>query len=93
MANSATTRGQPPTNTLNEQPPPTPAMAILEPIYNLPNHVIEKQKMYQNSTKPIMLRGPRGGLYVGTFGVLFAVGMASTVYAFGSLIVGNKKAE
>ncbi|KAF8961114.1 hypothetical protein BDZ97DRAFT_1921635 [Flammula alnicola] len=75
-------------------------MAILSPLYNLPNHVLEKQKMYQassiqllfsTSTKPIMMRGPRGPLYVGVYGTLFAVGMVSSLYAFGSLILGKKK--
>ncbi|KAJ3516812.1 hypothetical protein NLJ89_g890 [Agrocybe chaxingu] len=65
-------------------------MALLSPLYSLPNHVLEKQKLYQNSSKPIMLRGPRSNLYVGTFGVLFTVGMVSTVYAFTSLVRGKK---
>ncbi|KJA29663.1 hypothetical protein HYPSUDRAFT_31627 [Hypholoma sublateritium FD-334 SS-4] len=68
-------------------------MSILSPLYNLPNHVLEKQKAYQNNTKPIMLRGPRAGLYVGVFGALFTVGMLSTTYGMFNLITGNKKEE
>ncbi|EDR12701.1 uncharacterized protein LACBIDRAFT_311423 [Laccaria bicolor S238N-H82] len=64
-------------------------MSLLSPIYNLPNHVLEKQKMYQNNTKPIMLRGPRSNLYVGTFGVLFGVGMLGTLYGAYSLTKGK----
>ncbi|KAF9476991.1 hypothetical protein BDN70DRAFT_881706 [Pholiota conissans] len=66
-------------------------MAILSPLYNLPNHALEKQKYYQNSTKPIMYRGARGPLYVNTYKALFVLGVVGSVYGFGSLILGNKK--
>ncbi|KAF5321692.1 hypothetical protein D9619_000703 [Psilocybe cf. subviscida] len=68
-------------------------MALFSPLYNLPNHALEKQKMYQSSTKPIMMRGPRSGLYVGTFGVLFSVGMVATTYAIYNIVAGNKSEE
>ncbi|KAF8806254.1 hypothetical protein BYT27DRAFT_7191571 [Phlegmacium glaucopus] len=67
-------------------------MALLTPIYNLPNHVLEKQKLYQTSPKPIMLRGPRSGLYVGVYGALFVTGMVSTLFGLNELFRG-KKAE
>ncbi|KAF8165692.1 hypothetical protein B0H34DRAFT_794057 [Crassisporium funariophilum] len=67
-------------------------MAILSPLYNLPNNVLEKQKMYQNSARPIMMRGPRSGLYIGVYGAMFAVGMVSTLYSLTSLVKG-KQAE
>ncbi|TFK43885.1 hypothetical protein BDQ12DRAFT_719064 [Crucibulum laeve] len=65
-------------------------MALLTPLYNLPNHVIEKQKHYQNSHKPIMLRGPRGRLYVGVYGVAFTAGVAGTVFSLYQLVKGKQ---
>ncbi|KAF9567435.1 hypothetical protein CPC08DRAFT_703325, partial [Agrocybe pediades] len=65
-------------------------MSLLSPLYNLPNHVLEKQKAFQNSSKPLVLRGPRAGIYVGGYAALFTVGMLSTVYACGNLIAGKK---
>ncbi|TFK25975.1 hypothetical protein FA15DRAFT_703269 [Coprinopsis marcescibilis] len=66
-------------------------MALLTPLYNYPNHVLEKQKMYQNDHRPIPLRGPRGKLYVGVFGVLFTVGMVSTTMGTWQLIKGKSE--
>jgi len=67
-------------------------MALLTHLYNLPNQVLEKQKHYQNSPKPIMLRGPRSALYLGVYGALFVAGMATTVFGMSEMVVG-KKAE
>ncbi|KAF9534589.1 hypothetical protein CPB83DRAFT_901571 [Crepidotus variabilis] len=64
-------------------------MGLLTPLYNLPNQVPAKQKLYQNSAKPIMLRGPRSGLYVGVYGALFVTGMVATTFSIGSLVKGK----
>ncbi|KAH9482323.1 Cytochrome c oxidase subunit 7, mitochondrial [Psilocybe cubensis] len=65
-------------------------MSLLSPLYDMPNQSLEKQKYYQNSRKPLILRGPRAPLYVGAYTALFAVGMASTLYACAGLVLGNK---
>ncbi|KIM46540.1 hypothetical protein M413DRAFT_24248 [Hebeloma cylindrosporum] len=65
-------------------------MGILTPLYNLPNNVLEKQRMYQNTHKPIMLRGPRSNLYVGAYTALFITGMLGTAFAATSLVRGKK---
>ncbi|KAF8914313.1 hypothetical protein CPB84DRAFT_1758947 [Gymnopilus junonius] len=64
-------------------------MSILSPLYNLPNHVTEKQRAYQASTKPLIWRGPRQHIYLPAFFTLFAAGMASTVYAAFHLAKGK----
>ncbi|PPQ70708.1 hypothetical protein CVT26_014632 [Gymnopilus dilepis] len=64
-------------------------MSIFSPLYNYPYHIIEKQKYYQTSTKPLIMRGPRQHIYVPAFMVLFSAGMASTVYAMVHLAKGK----
>ncbi|KAF9057819.1 hypothetical protein BJ165DRAFT_1521164 [Panaeolus papilionaceus] len=66
-------------------------MGLLSPLYNLPNNVLEKQKLYQNSSKPIMTRGPRSGLYLGVYGALFVAGILSTTYAGVTLVKGKSE--
>ncbi|KAF5333074.1 hypothetical protein D9611_002735 [Ephemerocybe angulata] len=64
-------------------------MGILTPLYNRPNYVVEKQKMYQNSPQPLILRGPRAKLYVGTYAAIFSVGMVLTTVGSWQLIKGK----
>ncbi|KAF8622056.1 hypothetical protein AX15_007207 [Amanita polypyramis BW_CC] len=64
-------------------------MIFLSPLYTKPNNIIERQKIIQSDLRPIMLRLPRSGLYVGTFGVLFTVGMLATTYGCVSLVKGK----
>ncbi|KAF8343684.1 hypothetical protein F5887DRAFT_971656 [Amanita rubescens] len=64
-------------------------MILLNPLYNKPNNITEKQRIYQSDTRNVMWRLPRSKLYVGTFGTIFVVGMFSTVYGVASLIKGK----
>ncbi|RXW25802.1 hypothetical protein EST38_g11 [Candolleomyces aberdarensis] len=64
-------------------------MGLFTPLYNLPNHVLEKQKMFQNDARHIIFRGPRARLYVGGFSALFAVGMIGTTYGTFQLVKGK----
>ncbi|PFH50132.1 hypothetical protein AMATHDRAFT_61587 [Amanita thiersii Skay4041] len=66
---------------------------ILNPLYNRPNYVVEKQRAIQSDTRPVMLRLPRSKLYVGSFGALFTVGMFATVYGITSLVKGKQSSE
>ncbi|EAU84198.1 hypothetical protein CC1G_08128 [Coprinopsis cinerea okayama7 len=65
-------------------------MGLLTPLYNLPNNVLEKQKRYQNDTRPLPLRGPRAKLYVGVYAVLFTAGMIGTTVGSWNMIKGEK---
>jgi len=64
-------------------------MGLLTPLYEKPNHVLEKQHFYQNSANPLIFRGPRQRLYIGTYSVLFAGGMLATLFACTSLVKGK----
>ncbi|TEB37099.1 hypothetical protein FA13DRAFT_1726233 [Coprinellus micaceus] len=64
-------------------------MALFSPLYNLPNHVVEKQKRYQNDTRAIYLRTPRSRLYFGSYIALFTVGMSATTIGAWQMIKGK----
>lgn len=68
-------------------------MIILSPLYEKPNRVVERQKVYQLDTRPVYLRLPRSRLYVGVFGALFTVGMVSTTYGIVHLVKGKQATE
>ncbi|KAL9713043.1 hypothetical protein Ac2012v2_004284 [Leucoagaricus gongylophorus] len=64
-------------------------MSFLTPLYEKPNHVLDKQRYYQASSSLVHLRGPRQRLYLGAYAVLFAGGMLSTFFAATSLVKGK----
>ncbi|KAG6868126.1 hypothetical protein C0993_007330 [Termitomyces sp. T159_Od127] len=64
-------------------------MVLLSPLYNKPNRIIEKQRLYQNDPRKIMYRLPRSGLYLGIYGALFTASSIGTVYGIYSLIRGK----
>ncbi|PVG03668.1 hypothetical protein CPB86DRAFT_379837 [Serendipita vermifera] len=51
-----------------------------------PNHILERQKVYQASHAPIYLRAPRSRLYVGSFFAGFAVAMVGTSFSIYKLV-------
>ncbi|KIJ56490.1 hypothetical protein M422DRAFT_773288 [Sphaerobolus stellatus SS14] len=65
---------------------------MLDGIVNKPNHVPERQRMYQHSTTPLYIRGPRAKLYYGLFLVGFSVGIVGTGAGIVSLIKGKPTA-
>ncbi|KAG5648748.1 hypothetical protein DXG03_000095 [Asterophora parasitica] len=62
---------------------------FLEPLYNKPNTILERQKAFQNDPRKIMYRLPRSQLYLGTYAALFTVGMVGTTYGIWSLVKGK----
>ncbi|KAJ7070041.1 hypothetical protein C8F01DRAFT_1246191 [Mycena amicta] len=66
-------------------------MALLNFIYNRPNRVLDLQKQYQADTRHIFLRPAGAKQTLAVYGVLFACGMASTVYGIGCLVTGYGK--
>jgi len=53
------------------------------------NLVLERQKAYQHSHKPIYYRPPRSGLYLGLYKSGFALGVAGIAYSAYSLVKGK----
>ncbi|KAF8592593.1 hypothetical protein K439DRAFT_22839 [Ramaria rubella] len=51
-----------------------------------PNRVLQKQKEYQTSTRPLYLRGPRARLYLGVYMVGWSAGLLGAVVGMYSLI-------
>jgi len=66
-------------------------MAIDDFLIQAKNRVPDLQRQYQASSTPLYLRGARGKLYFNSFVTLWTIGVAGTLYGFGSLIVGKKK--
>ncbi|KAI0776191.1 hypothetical protein BD413DRAFT_610864 [Trametes elegans] len=66
---------------------------MLNSIVYKPNHVVERQKLVQNSHAPIYYRLPRSKLYVGSYYAIFTVGMLSTAFGAFQLIRGKPAAE
>ncbi|KAJ7098651.1 hypothetical protein B0H15DRAFT_945160 [Mycena belliarum] len=66
-------------------------MALLDFVYNRPNRVLELQKKYQADTRPIYLRPAGARVTLATYGVLFSLGMMSTLYGMGCLVTGYGK--
>ncbi|KAF5363591.1 hypothetical protein D9756_000302 [Leucocoprinus leucothites] len=64
-------------------------MGVLTPLYEKPNHVLEKQRFYQNNPNALYFRGPRQRLYIGTYSILFAGGMLATLFGVTSLVKGK----
>ncbi|KAI0053693.1 hypothetical protein FA95DRAFT_1600834 [Auriscalpium vulgare] len=62
---------------------------VLDALVHKKNLVIERQKQYQASHKPIWLRPARSRLYIGLYNATFAVGMAGVAYSAYSLIRGK----
>jgi len=58
---------------------------FLDSLVNRPNTVLEQQKVFQSSHKPIYTRPPRARLYLGMYFSLYAVGMVGTAYGIYSL--------
>lgn len=58
-----------------------------------PNHVLERQRLVQNSHEPIYYRLPRSKIYVRSYYATFAVGMAYTIYGAYSLVKGKPATE
>ncbi|CDR45109.1 CYFA0S16e02256g1_1 [Cyberlindnera fabianii] len=54
------------------------------------NHVIELQKLYQSSTKPLWMRHPRSKFYIYPFWGLFWSVNAVTTYYLGRAVLGIK---
>lgn len=54
------------------------------------NRVIELQRLYQHSSKPLWWRHPRSGLYLYPFYGLFAVALAVPLVYTGRAILGIK---
>ncbi|KAF8076759.1 hypothetical protein FPV67DRAFT_431188 [Lyophyllum atratum] len=65
-------------------------MLLLNPLYNKPNRVLEKQKAIQNDPRKIMYRLPRSQLYLGIYGASFVVGMLGTTWGIYSLVRGKQ---
>lgn len=55
-----------------------------------PQRVIRLQKLYQNSDKPLWLRGPRSKFLVYPFYGLFAVSTSISLWYTGRAIAGIK---
>ncbi|KAN0126734.1 hypothetical protein V8E52_000374 [Russula decolorans] len=53
------------------------------------NIVPERQRVYQNSHKPIYYRLPRSGLYLGLYKTGFTLGVAGIFYSAYSLVKGK----
>ncbi|KAI5958355.1 COX7 [Candida theae] len=56
-----------------------------------PQRIIELQKRYQTTPKPLYLRGARSALLVYPFYALFAVTTAVPLYYTGRAIIGLKE--
>nr|GAT46535.1 predicted protein [Mycena chlorophos] len=67
-------------------------MALLDPIINRPNRVLELQKKYQADPRPVFLRPAGAKQTLVVYGAIFATGMLSTVYGIGCLVTGYGKA-
>ncbi|RDB20067.1 hypothetical protein Hypma_012900 [Hypsizygus marmoreus] len=68
-------------------------MFLLAPLYNKPNHILEKQRALQSDPRKIMYRLPRSQLYLGVYGAAFTVGMLGTLYGVFSLLRGKPAKE
>ncbi|GLB34165.1 putative cytochrome c oxidase subunit VII [Lyophyllum shimeji] len=66
-------------------------MLFLNPLYNKPNRIIEKQKLIQSDPRKIMYRLPRSQLYLGVYGASWVVGMVGTTWGIYSLIKGKQQ--
>ncbi|KAF8660524.1 hypothetical protein AX16_001603 [Volvariella volvacea WC 439] len=62
---------------------------MLSALYNKPNAILEKQRIYQNDHRNVIRRLPRSGLYLNLFGIGFVAGMIGTTYGVVSLIKGK----
>ncbi|KAH3903593.1 cytochrome c oxidase subunit VII SCDLUD_001237 [Saccharomycodes ludwigii] len=54
------------------------------------NHVIQLQKLYQSSTKPLWWRNPRSAFYMYPFWALFTFTAVAPFYWVGRMLVGKK---
>lgn len=54
------------------------------------NNVIEMQKLYQSSTKPLWMRHPRSKFYVYPYWALFWASMGVSLYYTGRAVLGIK---
>jgi len=62
---------------------------MLDTLTHKKNLVLERQKAYQHSHKPIYYRPPRSGLYLGLYKSGFALGVAGIAYSAYSLVKGK----
>ncbi|KAL5527480.1 hypothetical protein ACEPAG_6271 [Sanghuangporus baumii] len=60
---------------------------VLDYLVNIRNKVPEKQRFYQNNTKPLYVRTPRGTFFMRTWFTGLAVGLAGASYGVVQLIL------
>ncbi len=56
----------------------------------MPNRVIQLQKFYQSTKKPIYLAHPRAKFYLVPYGAAFTLSLGATFYYLGRAIFGLK---
>ncbi|KII94663.1 hypothetical protein PLICRDRAFT_169395 [Plicaturopsis crispa FD-325 SS-3] len=66
---------------------------MMKLLVNRPNRIIEKQRAFQASTKPIYYRGKFAPAIVNTYWVAYAGGLALTAYGAFNLVMGRKVEE
>ncbi|KAL5530335.1 hypothetical protein ACEPAF_6592 [Sanghuangporus sanghuang] len=64
---------------------------VLDYLVNIRNKVPEKQRFYQNNTKPLYVRTPRGNFFMRTWFTGLAIGLAGASYGVVQLILGKSK--
>ncbi|KAI0254823.1 hypothetical protein BJV78DRAFT_1183144 [Lactifluus subvellereus] len=62
---------------------------MLDALVHKKNVVPERQRVYQQSHKPIYYRPPRSGLYMSLYKSGFAVGVVGIAYSAYSLVKGK----
>ncbi|KAL5487960.1 hypothetical protein ACEPAI_6068 [Sanghuangporus weigelae] len=60
---------------------------VLGYLVNIQNKVPEKQRFYQNNTKPLYVRTPRGRFFMRSWFTGLAVGLAGASYGVVQLIL------
>ncbi|KAL5508163.1 hypothetical protein ACEPAH_5781 [Sanghuangporus vaninii] len=60
---------------------------VLDYLVNIQNKVPEKQRFYQNNTKPLYVRTPRGNFLMRTWFTGLAIGLAGASYGAVQLIL------
>ncbi|KAH9977665.1 hypothetical protein BGW80DRAFT_1283593 [Lactifluus volemus] len=63
---------------------------MLDALVYRKNFVPERQRLYQQSHKPIYYRPPRSGLYMGLYMSGFALGVGAIGYSAYSLVKGKQ---
>ncbi|KIM76400.1 hypothetical protein PILCRDRAFT_826404 [Piloderma croceum F 1598] len=66
---------------------------MLSWLVDRPNRMLEKQRYYQNSTKPLWRRSPRASLLLTPYYALFTVTMMGSVYGAYDLVFGKPVAK